>query len=104
MRGGHGPMRRAMRWGGLVLAMMRRQGRRVAALVALIALAGCATRPVNPPIAHADPDVGYRFATRHPPLEKPDTLVILAFSGGGTRAAAFSYGVLEFLRERFASA
>ncbi|HSS70329.1 MAG TPA: patatin-like phospholipase family protein, partial [Casimicrobiaceae bacterium] len=25
-------------------------------------------------------------------------LVILAFSGGGTRAAAFSYGVLEFLR------
>ena len=23
------------------------------------------------------------------------TLVILAFSGGGTRAAAFSYGVLE---------
>ena len=27
-----------------------------------------------------------------------DNLVILAFSGGGTRAAAFSYGVLEYLR------
>jgi hypothetical protein len=27
-----------------------------------------------------------------------DHLVILAFSGGGTRAAAFSYGVLEALR------
>src|SRR5204863_4898413 len=27
-----------------------------------------------------------------------ENLVILAFSGGGTRAAAFSYGVLEFLR------
>ena len=27
-----------------------------------------------------------------------ESLVILAFSGGGTRAAAFSYGVLEFLR------
>ena len=84
--------------GGLMQATMRRQGRRVAALVALMALAGCATRPINPPIAQADPDVGYRFATRQPPLEKPDTLVILAFSGGGTRAAAFSYGVLEFLR------
>src|SRR4029077_19760195 len=28
-----------------------------------------------------------------------DDLVILAFSGGGTRAAAFSYGVLEALRD-----
>ena len=28
----------------------------------------------------------------------PDTLLILAFSGGGTRAAAFSYGVLEELK------
>ena len=28
----------------------------------------------------------------------PTDLVILAFSGGGTRAAAFSYGVLEALR------
>jgi NTE family protein len=27
-----------------------------------------------------------------------ENMVILAFSGGGTRAAAFSYGVLEFLR------
>jgi len=68
------------------------------ALAALLALGGCATRPVNPPIAHADPDTGYRFATRQAYLKAPETLVILAFSGGGTRAAAFSYGVLEFLR------
>ena len=33
-----------------------------------------------------------------PTSSDPDSLVILAFSGGGTRAAAFSYGVLEFLR------
>jgi NTE family protein len=65
---------------------------------ALLALGGCATRPVNPPITHADPAAGYRLATRQANFKNPETLVILAFSGGGTRAAAFSYGVLEFLR------
>jgi NTE family protein len=64
---------------------------------ALFALAGCATRPVNPPIAQADPKAGYRFETRLKSGDKKN-LVVLAFSGGGTRAAAFSYGVLEFLR------
>jgi NTE family protein len=66
-------------------------------LVALLALAGCATRPVNPPITQVDP-AGYTFQTRQKHFRSPDNLVILAFSGGGTRAAAFSYGVLEFLR------
>ena len=45
-------------------------------------------------------ETGYTFQTRQKHfknLEKGN-LVILAFSGGGTRAAAFSYGVLEFLR------
>jgi NTE family protein len=65
---------------------------------ALLALSGCASRPVNPPIAHADPNAGYRFETRVATADKRENLIILAFSGGGTRAAAFSYGVLEFLR------
>jgi NTE family protein len=65
--------------------------------VAMLALGGCATRPVNPPIAQADPNAGYRFEARKAAGETRN-LVILAFSGGGTRAAAFSYGVLEFLR------
>ncbi len=67
------------------------------ALAAPLALAGCATRPINPPIAQADPATGYRLATRTD-FKSRDTLVVLAFSGGGTRAAAFSYGVLEFLK------
>ena len=68
------------------------------ACVALLALGGCASRPVNPPITQVDPNGGYTFQTRQKHFKSRDTLVVLAFSGGGTRAAAFSYGVLEFLQ------
>ena len=61
------------------------------ALVAVVFLGGCATaiRPVNPPITQTDPRAGYRFETRQAvSTNSQDNLVILAFSGGGTRAAA----------------
>jgi NTE family protein len=67
-------------------------------LVALTMLGGCATRPINPPITEVNPEGGYTFQTRQKHFKSQETLVVLAFSGGGTRAAAFSYGVLEFLR------
>lgn len=71
---------------------------RSAVLAASLLLGGCATYPVNPPIASTDPNAGYRFVARQGHIKDKSNLVILAFSGGGTRAAAFSYGVLEFLK------
>jgi len=70
----------------------------LSALFAVVLAGGCATRPANPPIAQVDPSAGYRFESRLSSSEEKPNLVVLAFSGGGTRAAAFSYGVLEFLR------
>src|SRR5438067_7336443 len=67
-------------------------------LAALWLLGGCATRPINPPISQFTPGQGYLYQTRIQATKDPENLVILAFSGGGTRAAAFSYGVLEMLR------
>jgi NTE family protein len=66
-------------------------------LIALLAC--CATRPINPPIGQVDPAGGYRFEARQARISDSNkNLVILAFCGRGTRAAAFSFGVLEFLR------
>jgi NTE family protein len=70
-------------------------------LAALLALgAGCASRPINEPLTKVDPAHGYRTELRlaSRPDSNPDTLIALAFSGGGMRAAALSYGVLEELR------
>ncbi len=80
---------------------MAAAGRRLGLLASVLglALAGCAVRPVTPELARYEPDRGYSWVTRSArPDNDPETLLLLTFSGGGTRAAAFSYGVLEELR------
>jgi NTE family protein len=68
------------------------------ACVASLVLGGCAVRPVTPALAHYEPASGYRWNPgRVLPDNDPQTLLILTFSGGGTRAAAFADGVLEEL-------
>lgn len=72
-----------------------------AVLIAVLALAGCAAvnKPLNtpleegqnPPLAGAEPE------------GNGEVYVGLAFSGGGMRASAFAYGVLEELRAQTAS-
>lgn len=60
---------------------------------------GCIHAPLNAPKETARSGTGYSFAKRVPEsVNANGTLFLVAFSGGGTRAAAMSYGVLEELR------
>lgn len=67
-------------------------------LLVLALVVGCAHRPINAPLTQSDPNQGYYFHTHPRPNNSPEILLVLAFSGGGTRAAALSFGVLEELR------
>jgi NTE family protein len=60
---------------------------------------GCAHYPVNQPIKEVCLDGGYRAATMKTRENSDSLLLFLTFSGGGMRAAALSYGVLEELRK-----
>lgn len=72
-------------------------------LIFVTLLSACNTiAPINLPIAEVDNNEGYRIKINLDQAEElgkdPETLFVMAFSGGGTRAAAFSYGVLEELK------
>jgi len=83
------------------------RGKRAWAGLALliVLVGGCAQfhYPVNARLAPDSPTAGYRFPD--PPDEgrpadpRDQLFVCIAMSGGGTRAAAFAYGVLQALRD-----
>ena len=68
-------------------------------LILVPLLSGCAHYPVNAPLPAADHGAGYRFQNVAPQTNSDDLALMLAFSGGGTRAAALSYSVLEELKK-----
>ena len=77
---------------------MRTGVQSVIAAVLIFAAAGCATYPINPRLSQYNPKAGYRYENLKGPENSEGLFVILTFSGGGTRAAALSYGVMERLR------
>lgn len=68
-------------------------------IIAFAALtAGCAqihNDPINIPLAGGPQQVAAEVNANAQPALVDDTIVAVTFSGGGTRAAAFSYGVLQ---------
>ncbi len=80
-----------------------RSGRIVGALAGALLLggiaSGCARAPLNRPLNGADPANGYYFDNHRRPPNSDETLFIVAFSGGGTRAAALAAGVLKELAD-----
>jgi len=58
---------------------------------------GCAHYPDNPRLAGIAPSAGYRYSVVRGEPTGNTPFVMLAFSGGGTRAAAFSFGLMEEL-------
>jgi len=78
---------------------MKKYAIKLAILFSAFLFIGCAHYIVNDQAQTFDPQTGYRFDALDPGARNSDSLfVCLLFSGGGTRAAALSYGVMESLR------
>jgi NTE family protein len=70
------------------------------AAVLCLVLSACAhPTVVQKPLAQWNPEASQRAFAQAVEDRSTDLLVLMAFSGGGTRAASFSYGVLQELAE-----
>jgi NTE family protein len=74
--------------------------RHIAAISLALLTAGCVSlRTPNQPIDQIDHEAGYRPSAAADRRGSGTIWLFLGFSGGGTRAAALAYGVLEELRD-----
>lgn len=77
----------------------------IAVSIGSVICSSCAAYPRTPRLTAYDLSKGYRFEqlpispSPSTPRNSDELFVILAFSGGGTRAAALSYGVLAQLQQ-----
>jgi len=81
---------------------MKPRGPMLALAIVLLGAAGCAAfhYPVNVPLGREAPTgSGYRFPPPPAADARDELFVCVALSGGGTRAAAFAYGVLQALAD-----
>lgn len=74
--------------------IMNLHSRSITLLLAFFSLAGCAHFPVNLPLDESVAPVVMAASD-----QADDLLVILTFSGGGARASALSYGVMQSLAD-----
>lgn len=73
----------------------------LAAALALLGLPGCASlsAQANDPLTDTDENRGYRLAALSAERASDELFVVVSFSGGGKRSAAFGYGALTALRD-----
>src|SRR5262245_58066434 len=74
------------------------------ALSCSLAACSSAGSDINPPLpqqtaGRPDPRTGYRLPVLDRGQVRPEAFIVLAFSGGGKRSAAFSYGALRGLAD-----
>src|SRR5580698_948266 len=87
--------------------MTSSNGFAIAMMLSVLAIVGC-SNVTNVALCDASSSGGNgpclydptgKTAYRYKPKADRDTLVVVTLSGGGTRAAALSYGVLEMLNK-----
>lgn len=81
------------------LKLLVTQVSRLSAVAIAVSLClGCAHHPLNMPLLSYEPGTGYRFDPLLTDKHADELFICLTFSGGGTRAAALAFGVLQKLR------